>query len=244
MAKSKAMLADTAAMAVDACTYAFNLVSERRKPKATRKQRLLLELVTPLFSVITLLCVNVFSTRGAVMTLIHPPEVTPTDQPDPYIMLVFSSLNLGLDILNVTCFARAKKLFGYEVHSSADRLDDQQGVGSSGNIDTNDAVLDEDGGMIATIDASSELPTDTTSSNSLCNKVSLEEPSPRDAENTRDDEPSSNQALAINADSVDFARIDESRRVANARDDSSNLNMCSAYTVSFHALLLYPNYYC
>lgn len=115
-------MADTAAMAVDTCTYAFNLVTERLKTRYSPKQRLQLEFVTPFFSVLVLAAVNVYFIRRAAQTLIQHPYVNPSDEPKPKIMLTFSILNLCLDAVNVTCFARAKKLLGFEIGSDGPDL--------------------------------------------------------------------------------------------------------------------------
>lgn len=120
-------MADCAAMSVDAVTYLFNYCAERLKHrKLTEKEktlphdvlhrrlklhRLYLELFPPLLSVTTLLTVTVVSLKQAISTLLEGPDVAGKG-PDVMIMLVFSAMNLVLDAVNVTCFARADQAQG------------------------------------------------------------------------------------------------------------------------------------
>jgi Co/Zn/Cd efflux system component len=117
VANSQSMLADTGAMSVDICSYALNWFAERKKCNVSEKrQQLLLELIAPSFSVIALLGITIYSLHGSIITLTPGHAATlPSNQPNLIIMLIFSSMNLALDILNVSCFARAKKLFGFKV---------------------------------------------------------------------------------------------------------------------------------
>ena len=121
IAHSQAMLADSAAMIVDALTYLFNLVAERIKkrpiptddsvPDVVRKRQrrrkvLYLEIVPPLISVVTLIVVSVVVLADAVDTILQ--RLTNEDQnggvdndddlPNAWIMFLFSSANLALDI--------------------------------------------------------------------------------------------------------------------------------------------------
>jgi Co/Zn/Cd efflux system component len=123
-ARSEAMLADCAAMSVDAVTYLFNFGAERLKHRddteeekllppdvlhrRRKLQRLYLELFPPLISVVTLLAVTVVALRKAIETILKDNRDL-ENPPDVMIMLVFSALNLLLDAVNVTCFARAEQ---------------------------------------------------------------------------------------------------------------------------------------
>jgi Co/Zn/Cd efflux system component len=127
------MMADTAAMAVDTCTYALNLLTERLKATYSPRQRLQLEFATPLLSVLVLAGVNVYFIRKASQTLIQHPHLSPSDAPKPTIMLTFSIFNLFLDAVNMTCFARAKAIMGFEVgavdaaqHHNIEHSDDEK----------------------------------------------------------------------------------------------------------------------
>lgn len=145
LANSKSMMADCEAMSVDALTYLFNLCAERIKSRPysqeeinmpkwkrirTRKlKRLYLELVPPLISVSTLMVVTILVLKESLATLygIKDPS-TDEEVVDVHIMLFFSALNLVLDIVNVTCFAKAKQAFGFNnVLSSAGLHHSSQG---------------------------------------------------------------------------------------------------------------------
>eukprot|EP00522_Entomoneis_paludosa_P017935 CAMPEP_0172440120 /NCGR_PEP_ID=MMETSP1065-20121228/875_1 /TAXON_ID=265537 /ORGANISM="Amphiprora paludosa, Strain CCMP125" /LENGTH=348 /DNA_ID=CAMNT_0013188903 /DNA_START=111 /DNA_END=1157 /DNA_ORIENTATION=- len=132
IANSQSMLADSEAMSVDAITYLFNLCAERIKNRppteaellltpAVRRyrremRRLYLEMVPPLISVLALVIITFFTLNEAYQTLFHP-ESDGGDEDDVSIpiMLFFSALNLLLDVVNVTCFARADMTFGLSV---------------------------------------------------------------------------------------------------------------------------------
>ena len=127
IANSQSMLEDAEAMSVDALTYLFNLCAERVKhrpytakelemPEAVREYkremtRLYLEVVPPLISVTTLVAVTVYAVKDAVDSLCQPDDV-PEEDVDVSIMMWFSGANLLLDLVNVTCFARAGQAFG------------------------------------------------------------------------------------------------------------------------------------
>ncbi|EEC44934.1 predicted protein [Phaeodactylum tricornutum CCAP 1055/1] len=120
MARSQSMMADCAAMYVDVVTYLFNFLAERLKHghidtpwRDMRLRRLFLELIPPLISVTTLVAVTVIALRQAFVILLTPDDdESKEQQPDLVIMLVFSALNLVLDIINVSCFARADQAVG------------------------------------------------------------------------------------------------------------------------------------
>jgi len=139
IAKSQAMVGDSAAMVIDSLTYLFNSYAERIKnislqenddeslsesEKELRRlgrtrQRLWLEILPPICSVMTLIVLTIYIILDAMNTLAEPnygDEASNTDdEPNIGVMFFFSALNLGLDILNVTCFARAKHAFGFAV---------------------------------------------------------------------------------------------------------------------------------
>lgn len=128
-AKSSAMIADSAAMFVDSATYLFNMIAERLKNRELSReemeipvavlehklklQRNYLELIPPFISVTTLLYVTVVTFDASIYTLTHSEQANSSasqdDEPNVTVMMVFSFLNLLLDILNVTCFARVNQ---------------------------------------------------------------------------------------------------------------------------------------
>ncbi|GKY98234.1 hypothetical protein MPSEU_000781100 [Mayamaea pseudoterrestris] len=150
IAGSEAMMGDSAAMIVDAMTYLFNLYAERKKSQVNgkpdeyasgrytsaditamertkRKRVLQLEILPPLFSVSILVVVTVIILRSALQTLILDLYRSQSEQlnPDVDLMLIFSSVNLLLDGLNVFCFAKAKHLRGYAVVDQVDSEKDE-----------------------------------------------------------------------------------------------------------------------
>ena len=126
-ANSQSMMEDAEAMSVDALTYLFNLCAERIKhrpyneeemklPSDVREykrelRRLYLEVIPPFISVTTLIIVTGYAMRDGMKTLRQPADV-PEEDVDVNIMMFFSGANLLLDIVNVTCFARAHQAFG------------------------------------------------------------------------------------------------------------------------------------
>lgn len=113
-------------MSVDALTYLFNLCAERVKHRPLSENerqlpvdvcdfrrerlRLYLELVPPLVSVVTLICVTVGAIQEATDSLSNPDD----DEEDVSVGLMFwfSLANLFLDFLNVACFAKANQAYG------------------------------------------------------------------------------------------------------------------------------------
>lgn len=145
IARSQAMIGDSAAMVVDSLTYLFNSYAEKIKNLSMQenddeslseaekeirrlgrtRQRLWLEILPPLCSVMTLIVLTIYIMKDALDTLADAPtykvgeddgtSTEENEEPDIGVMFFFSALNLGLDILNVTCFARAKHAFGFAV---------------------------------------------------------------------------------------------------------------------------------
>jgi Co/Zn/Cd efflux system component len=106
------MLTDCAAMTVDVVSYFINYVAEKLKDGRHERTELYLELFPPIFSVITLVVVTAVALRNSLATLERahdpPDDASLLHNHDPNIglMLLFSSMNLVLDFLNVGCFAR------------------------------------------------------------------------------------------------------------------------------------------
>jgi hypothetical protein len=224
LAKSQAMIGDSAAMAVDALAYGFNLLAEREKhidtlevelsastiegeacitpleiesAKAERRLRhkrrqLQLELVPPLISVSFLLIVVGYVLNDAIRTLILDVNRSETEQSRPNIilMMTFSTLNLFVDIINVTCFARANHLTGYNT------VEKQSTDGGNNEVDDNESLIERYATHF-------EIQDDCRTAK-------------RKAESSR-----------INTSS------DEAMSEDSNEDDHVNLNMCSAYTVCF-----------
>lgn len=136
------MMADCAAMFIDVITYLFNFLAERLKhskrggsTKQVRLRRLYLELVPPSISVTSLLLVIFTTLREAFTTILIVDESQQSETPDLTIMVIFSALNLLLDVMNVGCFARVDQMGGFFV-PKLDIKDDQ-------DDDDNDDLLTE-----------------------------------------------------------------------------------------------------
>jgi Co/Zn/Cd efflux system component len=222
IAGSEAMMGDSAAMIVDALTYLFNLIAERKKktfilaqqqeqlrctsdhPGLAQKLRVLkykryllqLELISPLLSVSTLLVVTAFVLHAAIHVLVLDATRETSEQADPniHIMMLFSVLNLLLDGLNIFCFAKAKHAFGYNTQEEPDRPRPNRRRKASAKPLIDRDKLDP---------AIHSLPRDDSS-----NSLPLDSLIPMEIE-----------AFRSEADMDD--------------DEHANLNMCSAYTVRF-----------
>ena len=160
-AKSSAMMADSSAMFVDAGTYLCNMLAERLKSRALSKeeellpqqvlqhklklQKLYLESFPPLFSVITLLYLTFATFQGSVITLFGPADTVVDDEEEPNLklMMFFSFLNLLLDIVNVTCFARVNQAVmtpaNFDTNTEKSPL-----IQNDGTSTTLDTSLDDD----------------------------------------------------------------------------------------------------
>lgn len=117
------MLTDCAAMSVDCLTYLFNWWAEHLKngellndntlsayEKAYRRKMrlLLLELAPPFISVSTLIVVTILALRDAIEIFTQKDaDQSQDEQPDLFLMLLFSGINFVLDGVNVMCFAKA-----------------------------------------------------------------------------------------------------------------------------------------
>jgi Co/Zn/Cd efflux system component len=149
------MMGDSAAMIVDSMTYLFNWIAERRKhrldelvqniklkherndatnnilfnsDRCRKKLKLQMEIIPPVISLTTLTVVLIMVLDKSIQTLILSSEQSRRyleKTPDLKLMIIFSSLNLFLDLFNVFCFARARHLLGWDVVDS-DTLIDQE----------------------------------------------------------------------------------------------------------------------
>jgi Co/Zn/Cd efflux system component len=221
-AGSEALMGDSAAMIVDALTYLFNLLAERKKMRFAaehvlpltasiyperarrvfrrdqRKMILQLELVPPLISATVLMIVTAVVLHEAIRVLILDAHRQRSEQGDPNLnlMLGFSIVNLLLDGLNVFCFAKAKHLFGYE---TVERNNPHQ-------PSTNGAK---------TVSHQNRSFSDHTTRN---NRDYVEVDTNEGSEGSEDDFNSSHL--------IGEGELHDER-------GNTNLNMCSAYTVSY-----------
>jgi hypothetical protein len=245
-AGSEAMLGDSAAMMVDALTYLFNWFAERQKlfyaskldqPGHStsyileyRKYTYQLELVPPLLSVSTLLIVTGFVLNKSIRILILDSKRDASQQADPNVtlMIIFSVLNLLLDGVNVGCFALAKHALGYKTR--------EEGVEKCADVDSRSTVPrcqdDEDADY------------DMEERRSLSFDGSIEKGTiPNDAGDDDDDQDfSGTGAILVKPFEMDgpnrgLLGIHSHR----GKDDGSNLNMCSAFTVGIESSPLFEH---
>lgn len=85
------------------------MYAELRKPHVSGIEALKLELYAPLMSVIVLIGISLYIFCDSIGTISNPPE----QSVDDYIMMVFATINLILDVLNIMCFHRANRVFGF-----------------------------------------------------------------------------------------------------------------------------------
>ena len=279
LAKSEAMLADTMAMSVDAFTYLFNLFAERLKhhnssiflgntkgishqelARRRKKLRLYLEFIPPLLSVLALILVSLHALKEAMYTIISHHDTSTDnlsnnedDVPNVHMMLFFSTLNLGLDIMNVTCFAKAKNFTLGGIRGLEDKSDNISSVDySSKNSDVENVLhrdlesdqdtFSERKHLVPKIDTGNDDIRDGIveyGSNQLSNttgvymqpdgELSILKNSSRDKINMI----SNGASSECTDNNNDNDNINDVLSEASSEESSGlNLNMCSAYTVS------------
>ncbi len=235
-AGSEAMLGDSVAMMVDALTYLFNLIAERQKEiyaarlqqqtnfsseitDVTRTRMVLqyrkytyqLELIPPLVSVSILMVVTVVVMKEAVHTLILDSQRDASLQSDPNVdlMVIFSFFNLLLDVLNVGCFASASHALGYKTTSSGDT----DGIEMTSKTDV-------PGETCHTFESDNADNSNGIEGDYDSNDIETDE--------VLQEELDSNDTESASSEPHDY----DDRFNSGDNDDSTNLNMCSAYTVS------------
>lgn len=87
-----------------------------------------LEIVPPLISVATLIVVTIFVLKESIGVLVLDAQRDRSEQSDPNVrlMMLFSCLNLLLDVVNVGCFASAKHALGYNTTPDDDDDDNEE----------------------------------------------------------------------------------------------------------------------
>eukprot|EP00516_Mucochytrium_quahogii_P003981 CAMPEP_0203759484 /NCGR_PEP_ID=MMETSP0098-20131031/12542_1 /ASSEMBLY_ACC=CAM_ASM_000208 /TAXON_ID=96639 /ORGANISM=" , Strain NY0313808BC1" /LENGTH=242 /DNA_ID=CAMNT_0050652487 /DNA_START=117 /DNA_END=842 /DNA_ORIENTATION=+ len=128
---SLSLFGDAVCMVVDSITYGLNMVAEYKKEHGgiSETTRLKLEFYIPLLSVTALGTTSIYLLVEAVSTIEHPPshDEKNAESTSDKVMLVFSSVNLAVDIASLFCFARVNKLLGF------DSVDHHHDGGSVGN---------------------------------------------------------------------------------------------------------------
>ncbi|KOO33515.1 hypothetical protein Ctob_014399 [Chrysochromulina tobinii] len=96
-AHSLALMGDTATMAVDSVTYAINIGAEYHKETVGPRAAARIEIGASLLSVVALVAVTISIVISAVARLSEAAAEKDEDV-DPLIMLIFTSMNLAVDI--------------------------------------------------------------------------------------------------------------------------------------------------
>ena len=103
----------------------IKVLSKHQQERNKRKRVLQLEILPPLISVTTLLIVTAVVLRDSLRVIWwdlaaqHSLNYHVQGDPNIELMLMFALINLGLDVVNFGCFARASHLFGYDTSDIA-----------------------------------------------------------------------------------------------------------------------------
>mmetsp|Transcript_19675 Transcript_19675/g.41288 ORF Transcript_19675/g.41288 Transcript_19675/m.41288 type:complete len:418 (-) Transcript_19675:154-1407(-) len=195
----------------------FERIKTNSEKELDKKRRnLKLEIVPPVISVSILIVVIGVVLQNAIRVLILDSHRNKKEQslPNLAIMMTFSILNLLLDIVNVTCFARAKHLMGYNTNvPSGSQIEESSYEGKtigdyqlSNEIGCNSSL---DGGTVNVKHKNPTAEDSTTIAIYDSSRVLKEQAS----------EVIGNDKLSGNED--------------DGGDERVNLNMCSAYTHVF-----------
>ena len=239
-------MGDSAAMMVDALTYLFNLLAERQKARfrdelteakrrgdsrafaaqslECRKRTLQMELLPPVISVTTLLIVTGFVLRQAIKVLLldRTRDVSEQKNPNVTLMLAFSCGNLVLDIVNVTCFAKAEHALGYNTDDAPPPEGNEDGQ-ENGRRNERPASHGKPKHKIRLKKTKSDMK-------SLIRHDSLvTPPTSRSSSPPRKSNDPSLKPLEI--EMISMQVLEESSDHEDDGHDHANLNMCSAYTV-------------
>jgi Co/Zn/Cd efflux system component len=194
-----------------------------------RKYTYQLELIPPLLSVTALLAVTVIVLKESIHILILDSTRDVSLQADPNIniMMIFSFLNLLLDVVNVGCFASAKHAMGYKTNTNELNINmctNTNGNGNgndngNGNKATSSSFRDDE-----SIDNDDENDMDLHSQGIELTKIGDGNDDDHDECDDQTDELFPVKSFGTRPEDNDDDDDD---------NDTSNLNMCSAYTVSF-----------
>ncbi|GBG34835.1 Hypothetical Protein FCC1311_110572 [Hondaea fermentalgiana] len=109
---SLSLIGDSSCMIVDAVTYGLNMIAERLKVRGvTERTRLRLELFIPFVSMCGLIATSIYIIDDASATISAGPLAD--DSTDDIIMIIFSSINLGIDVVSMFFFVRARGCCGF-----------------------------------------------------------------------------------------------------------------------------------
>ena len=209
-----------------------------------RKYTYQLELIPPLLSVTALLVVTVIVLKESIHILILDSTRDVSLQADPNIniMMIFSFLNLLLDVVNVGCFASAKHAMGYKTNTNELNINmctNTNGNGNgNGNGNDNDNSSGNGNGNKAisssfrddeTIDNDDENDMDFHSQGIELTKIG---DGNDDDECDDDSDDQTDESFPLKSFGTRPEDNDNDDDDDDNDNDTSNLNMCSAYTVS------------
>mmetsp|Transcript_6123 Transcript_6123/g.11606 ORF Transcript_6123/g.11606 Transcript_6123/m.11606 type:complete len:418 (-) Transcript_6123:229-1482(-) len=181
-----------------------------------KRRNLKLEIVPPVISVSILIVVIGVVLQNAIRVLILDSHRNKKEQslPNLAIMMTFSILNLLLDIVNVTCFARAKHLMGYNTNvPSGSQIEESSYEGKT----IGDYQLSNEIGCNSLLDGGTV-------------KIKHENPTAEDSTTIAIYD--SSRVLKEQASGV-IGNDKLSGNEDDGGDERVNLNMCSAYTHVF-----------
>ena len=134
LSHSLSLLGDAGAMSVDVFSYLTNMLAERFKSagggELTKRQRLLLEVVVPSFSVVCLLAVTAWITVEAVQTLTDTSSNADDEDVNIYVLWGFSSLNAIVDVVSFYMFYQKGREVFYHVPAFAED-EEQLAIGAA-----------------------------------------------------------------------------------------------------------------
>jgi len=117
LSHSLSLLGDAGAMSVDVFSYFANMIAERIKDSdgdLTRRQRFLLEVAVPSFSVMCLIGVTAWITFEAMQVLMNP-RADDEEDVNIYVLWGFSSLNAVVDVISFYMFwSKGRDVFYYQ----------------------------------------------------------------------------------------------------------------------------------
>jgi Co/Zn/Cd efflux system component len=119
---------------------------ERRLERSKRKLTLQLEIVPPIVSILTLVIVTSIILKESIDELqvdVKEEDEDPDhlqSNPNMNVMLVFSSLNLLVDLVNVLFFTQSDNVFGFQTrhdsgYNNTHQVDDNLPISPTGSVD-------------------------------------------------------------------------------------------------------------
>jgi len=195
-----------------------------------RKYTYQLELIPPLLSVTALLVVTVIVLKESIHTLILDSTRDVSLQADPNIniMMIFSFLNLLLDVVNVGCFASAKHAMGYKTGTNDININMCTTATGNGNGNKTTTSGGSDEESIDNDNDENDMDFDSQGIE-LTNIGDCDDDDDNDDECGDDSDDETDESFQKKNFGTRLEDVDDDD---DDNDDTSNLNMCSAYTVS------------